>query len=168
MVAGRLISSLLILVSVAIIVMAYNIDEQSVFDPSSASFFPALVGVIMLICAILIAKRGSESSSPATEAAIKKHKQAEETDEEMEDLYEKEDITQKQVNIRLLVFTGIVILFAVLMNYFNFMFLSFVFLFGAMLLLNRQRIIRSFIISAILSVGFYYIFVHVFHVVFPS
>jgi hypothetical protein len=167
MVAGKLISSLLILVSLAVIAMAYNIEEQNLFDPSSASFFPGLVGVIMLISALSIARRGSEASSPAP-GADKQHKPADGTDDDLEDLYEKEEITQKEINIRLLLFTGMVILFAVLMNYFNFMLLSFVFLFVAMLLLSRQNIIRSFIVSAIISVGFYYIFVHVFHVVFPS
>lgn len=167
MVAGKSISVLLIAISLAVLVMAYNIEDQNMFDPSSASFFPGLVGAVMLISAFFIARRGSQPPSPAHEAA-KQEKPIEETDDEMEDLYENEVITQKEINIRIFLFTGLVVLFAVLMNYFNFMLLSFLFLFGSMLLLSREKIFRSFLVSALIAVGFYYIFVHVFHVVFPS
>ncbi|GAA4720285.1 tripartite tricarboxylate transporter TctB family protein [Brevibacillus fulvus] len=165
--AGKTVSVLLIALSLAVVVLAYNIEDQNMFDPSSASFFPGLVGAIMLISALLIAWRGRQSPSPVPEAP-KAERSGEKADEEVEDLYEKEAITQKEINIRLLLFTGLVVLFAILMNYFNFMLLSFLFLFAAMLLLSRQKMFRSFVVSAVMSIACYYIFAHVFHIVFPS
>jgi len=168
MVAGKYISTLLIVISLAVVAMSFNIEGQSVFDPTSPAFFPALVGVVMLISALMIARRGvhSPSSAQVEDKAPKPIAGNEEAEPEKE-MYEIENITQKGINIRLLLFTGLVVLFAVLMNYFNFMVLSFFFLFGAMLLLSREKIVRSLILSVIFSVGFYYIFVYVFHFVFP-
>ncbi|RNB80809.1 tripartite tricarboxylate transporter TctB family protein [Brevibacillus panacihumi] len=170
MVAGKYISTLLIVLSLAVVAMSFNIEGQSVFDPSSPAFFPALVGVVMLISALMIARRGVQSPSSAQEEdKAPKPVAGNEDDEELEkDMYEVENITQKGINIRLILFTLLVVLFAVLMNYFNFMVLSFLFLFGAMLLLSREKVLRSLILSAVFAVGFYYIFVYVFHFVFPS
>ena len=167
MAAGKTISFFLIATSLAVLVMAYNIEEQNMFDPSSASFFPGVVGAVMLISALMVARREMQSSSSPAQEAANQEKPVEGTDEEMEDLYEQEVITHKQIIIRLLLFTGLVVLFAIMMNYFHFMLLSFLFLFASMLLLSRQKIIRSFLISAVISVAFYYIFTYVFHVVFP-
>lgn len=168
MTAGKYISTLLIVLSLAVVVMSFNIEEQDVFDPSSPAFFPALVGVVMLISAILIARRGIQSPSSEQEVAKQHVKTEANAEEEPEkEMYEKENITQKGIHIRLILFTALVFVFAILMNYINFMVLSFLFLFGSMLLLSREKMLRSFIISAIFSVGFYYTFVHVFHIVFP-
>lgn len=168
MVAGKYISTLLIVISLAVVVLSFNIEEQNVFDPSSPSFFPALVGVVMLISALMIARRGIEPPSSAQEET-KQHVAVEGNDEEEpeKEMYEKENITQKGINIRLVLFTGMVVVFAILMNYIHFMLLSFLFLFGSILLLSREKMLRSFIISVIFSVAFYYTFVHVFKIVFP-
>lgn len=169
MTVGKLISTFMIVLSLAIVAMSYNIEDQNIFDPSSASFFPAVVGAVMLISALMIARRGGLTPSSAQQEE-KRHKPAEGIDEEepVQEMYENENITKKEINIRLILFTALVVIFAVLMNYFNFMLLSFCFLFASMLLLSREKIVRSFILSVIFSVGFYYIFVHVFHIVFPS
>jgi hypothetical protein len=83
-------------------------------------------------------------------------------------VFEKENITRKQINKRILFFVSAVILFAILMNYVNFLLISFLYLFGSMILLSRQKMFVSFIVSASFSVVFYYLFVHVFHIVFPA
>ncbi|HZG81853.1 MAG TPA: tripartite tricarboxylate transporter TctB family protein [Brevibacillus sp.] len=168
MIAGKYISTLLIVLSLAVVVMSFNIEGQNVFDPSSPAFFPALVGIVMLISALMIARRGIQPpSSEQEEKKVHKPIEGNEEEEPEQEMYEKEDITQKGINIRLILFTAIVVLFAVLMNYMNFMVLSFLFLFGSMLLLSREKIMRSLILSLIFAVGFYYTFVHVFHIVFP-
>lgn len=168
MTAGKYISTLLIVLSLSVVVLSFNIEEQNVFDPSSPSFFPALVGVVMLICALVIARGGIQSPSSAQEEAKKQVPvKGNDEDEPEKEMYEKENITEKGIRIRLILFTALVVIFAILMNYINFLFLSFLYLFGAMLLLSREKMLRSFIISLILSVGFYYTFVHVFHIVFP-
>lgn len=167
MLVSKYIPALLILVSLAVLAMSNTIEGQNIFDPSSASFFPAVVGVVMLICSILIARRGIQSPSSAHQKAIH-HEPVEGKKEEEEDLYENEIITQKEINVRLVLFTILVVLFAILMNYINFMLVSFLFLISSMLLLSKEKRFRSFLVSAITSVAFYYIFVHVFHIVFPS
>ncbi|MEW9673000.1 tripartite tricarboxylate transporter TctB family protein [Ammoniphilus sp. 3BR4] len=166
MTAGKIISPLLIIISLAVVVLSYTIEDQNVFDPSSASFFPFVIGVVMVICSIFIARGGIQSPASAPEKGKDVGGEKEEAEEEME-LYEKEIITQKEINVRLILFTILVILFAVLMNYANFMIISFLFLMGSMLLLSKEKKFRSFLVSAITSMAFYYIFVHVFHIVFP-
>jgi hypothetical protein len=169
MLTGKYISSFLILVSFAVLAMSYTIEGQNIFDPSSASFFPAIVGAVMLLCSILIGRRGIHPPSSTQQNAIH-HEPMEDKKEEAEEenLYESENITQKEINIRLISFVILVVLFAILMNYLNFMIVSFLFLISSMLLLSKEKRGRSFLVAAITSVAFYYIFVHVFHIVFPS
>jgi hypothetical protein len=169
MLTGKYISSFLILVSFAVLAMSYTIEGQNIFDPSSASFFPAIVGAVMLLCSILIGRRGIHPPS-STQQNATHHEPMESKKEEAEEenLYESENITQKEINVRLLLFVVLVILFAILMNYLNFMVVSFLFLMASMLLLSKQKRFVSFLVSAITSILFYYIFVHVFHIVFPS
>jgi len=165
---SKIIPPSLVLVSLAILYLSFNIEGQKITDPSSASFFPAVIAVIMTICSILIAIRGinnpfSDKKDPAVE-----HAESETASDEDETVFEKENITRKQINKRILFFVSAVILFAILMNYVNFLLISFLYLFGSMILLSRQKMFVSFIVSASFSVVFYYLFVHVFHIVFPA
>ncbi|MEW9673006.1 tripartite tricarboxylate transporter TctB family protein [Ammoniphilus sp. 3BR4] len=164
MTAGKFIPPFLILISLAVVGLSYTIEGQNVFDPSTASFFPFVIGVVMVICSLFIAKGGIESPKDKHQESAGEKK--EDAEEEME-MYEKEIITQKEINVRLILFTILVILFAILMNYINFMIVSFLFLIGSMLMLSKEKKFRSFLVSAITAVAFYYIFVHVFHIVFP-
>ncbi|MEW9674308.1 tripartite tricarboxylate transporter TctB family protein [Ammoniphilus sp. 3BR4] len=169
MTAGKYIPPLMIVVSLAVFAMSYNIEDSSIFDPSSPSFFPAVVGVVMFLCSLLIFRRGSQPSSSLHQKAQQHEsgKKKKEDEDEEEDLYEAEIITPREINVRLILFTVLVVLFAILMNYLNFMLVSFLFLLGSMLLLSKERKFRSFLVSGITSVAFYYIFVYVFHIVFP-
>lgn len=148
----------LILISITVLVLSFYIEEQSVMDPSSAAFFPALLGGIMTVCAILIAIRGILPLSSAEKAT---------EDSEEESTVEMEEISKKDLNIRIFSFLLLVGLFAFLMNYLNFLIISFLFLFSAMFLLSKQKILTSLLIASIFSGVFYYLFVHVFHIVFP-
>lgn len=167
--ADKFIASSIIIVSLAVAAMSFTIEDQNVFDPSSAAFFPAVIGAVMFLCSLAIVRRGIDPPSSAHQK-VKQHESVEKSGEDTEelDMYEIELITPKEINIRLILFTGLVILFAVLMNYFNFMLISFLFLIGSMLLLSKEKKLRSFLVSAIISVACYYIFSHIFHIVFPS
>ncbi|KIL37322.1 hypothetical protein SD71_01125 [Cohnella kolymensis] len=123
--------------------------------------------MIMIICSILIAIRGLHDASADGKGPAAEHAEAE-IDSDDDNVLEKEIISKKQINQRIMLFIGAVLLFAILMNYLNFLIVSFLFLLVSMILLSRQKMIVSLIVSVIFSVIFYYVFAHVFHIVFPS
>lgn len=158
MIAQRLIPPILLIISILFFALSFTIEGQSVVDVSSAAFMPALVGVVMILCSLLIFRRGNKApSSQRTEGTI-----------EEENLVEIEEITKKQLAVRILLFLIGVGLFAFLMNYIHFMVVSFLFLFLIMMMLNRKKIFTSLIISGLMSIIFYYLFSGVFKIVFPS
>lgn len=158
MAINRFIPLLLIVIGVFFFTLCFYIDGQKITDFSSAAFLPAVVAILMIICSLLIAKRGVAAPTATINVP----------EREEESLVEIENITKKQLNIRLLLFLLSVVLFAYLMNYLNFLIVSFLFLFLIMFILNRQKLITSFIISITMSVFFYYLFATVFKIVFPA
>src|SRR5690606_27818072 len=112
-------------------------------------FLPAVTAVLMLVCSLFIMKRGV--AAPSTHLVSEPNE-----DEDVEEsLVEIEEITKKKLYVRLVSFTVVTILFAYLMNFLNFLVVSFLFLFGSMVLLNRKKIVTALIVSAIMSVVFY-------------
>lgn len=156
----RIIPPILIIFACTSLALSFMIEGQKVTDFSSAAFMPAVISFIMVICSLLIAKRGI--AAPSLHSINNANEE-----EGQESLVEIEEITSKQVTVRILSFLLIVILFAFLMNYLNFLLISFLFLLGAMLLLNRKKIVMALVITTILSICFYYLFSIVFKIVFP-
>ncbi|WP_158333717.1 tripartite tricarboxylate transporter TctB family protein [Bacillus sp. OxB-1] len=158
----RIIPGLLFVIASTLLVLSFFIEGQKVTDFSSAAFLPAVTAFLMLVCSLFIMKRGVAAPSPHSVP-----EPGEQEDEE-ESLVEIEDITKKQLYVRLISFTVVTIIFAYLMNFLNFLIISFVFLFGAMILLNRKKIVTALIVSIIMSGVFYYLFSSVFKIVFPT
>ncbi|MEK3934232.1 tripartite tricarboxylate transporter TctB family protein [Sporosarcina sp. FSL W7-1349] len=162
MLVQRIIPALLFVIASTLLVLSFFIDGQKVTDFSSAAFLPAVTSVLMLVCALFIMKRGV--AAPSTHSVPEPG----EDDDEEESLVEIEEITKKQLYVRLVSFTVVTILFAYLMNFLNFLFVSFLFLFGGMILLNRKKIVTALIVSVIMSGVFYYLFSSIFKIVFPT
>lgn len=145
-------------ISLVFLGLSFNIKNNSVFNPTSASFFPALTAVILLGCSVLIWLKKDKTRSFS---------------EDTEDLDKEKSEPQKSGPAtnqlkRLGIFLGAVILFAVLMNYVHFLLLSTIYLFVAMSMLNRSRWMANLLTSAITASLIYFLFVNVFEIVFPS
>lgn len=164
MLVHRVIPALLFVIASTLLVLSFFIEGQKVTDFTSAAFLPAVTAVLMLVCSLFIMKRGV--AAPSTHTAPVPSEKMEE--EEEESLVEIEELTKKQLYVRLVTFTVVTILFAYLMNYLNFLVVSFLFLFGGMVLLNRKKIVTALIVSAIMSGVFYYLFSSIFKIVFPT
>ncbi|MFS0575178.1 tripartite tricarboxylate transporter TctB family protein [Sporosarcina sp. 179-K 3D1 HS] len=161
MLVHRIIPALLFVIASTLLVLSFFIEGQKVTDFSSAAFLPAVTAVLMLVCSLFIMKRGV--AAPSTHSVPQPGEE-----EEEESLVEIEEITKRQLYIRLVSFTVVTILFAYLMNFLNFLVVSFLFLFGGMVLLNRKKIVTALIVSVIMSGVFYYLFSSIFKIVFPT
>ncbi|WP_161974940.1 tripartite tricarboxylate transporter TctB family protein [Bacillus timonensis] len=159
MTMNRIIPPFLILLAFGFFALCFTVEGHKITDPTSAVFLPGVTAVLMIICSFLIAKKGVSASDPSDAVEI---------DDDGKTLVEVEKITRKQLIIRLVLFVVVVLLFAYLMNYLNFMILSFIYLIVAMFMLERKRIVISLINSIVISVVFYFLFSFVFKIVFPS
>lgn len=144
---------LLFVISLMILGLSFNIKDSSVLIPSSASFFPAMIAVILLICSLLIWRKNNNSIPPQNQ-----------TDDADHNTF----ISIKDQLKRLVPFLCTLILFAILMNYIHFLLLSTIYLFTVMSMLNKTRWIMNILTSVISASLIYFLFVNVFEIVFPS
>lgn len=156
----RTIPYLLTAFSLLVLVLSFQIEDHDVFDPSSAAFFPAVIGIVLVLCSVAIWRRGV--LPPPSSVVV-----TEETAEE-ETMFENEVISKRDLAKRIIFFLIGISVFAFLMSYVNFMLLSFIYLFATMFLLDRKRWKMGLITSLISSAIIYGVFVYVFNIVFPS
>lgn len=151
----RIIPILLLIVSLLFLGLSFDIEDHSVFDPVSAAFFPGLISVVLLGCAIAIRRRGISSPSPGQKS------------EDPESVVEEEIISPSQLRKRILYFLIVILLFSFLMKYVHFLVLSIIYLFVSMLLLNRAGKRASLATAVITAAVVYFVFVYIFKIVFP-
>ncbi|SDC39463.1 Tripartite tricarboxylate transporter TctB family protein [Melghirimyces thermohalophilus] len=149
--SSRGVPFLLTAISLTILGLSFNIEDNQVLDPSSASFFPALIAILLLICSLLIWRR---KAIPASD--------------EKEDQGSDEGSEPSLPLVRLVSFIGGILLFAVLMQVIHFLLLSILYLFTSMTILNRSRWLTNLLVAVITAGVIYVLFVYIFKIVFPS
>lgn len=159
MTAARIVGPLLLIaISLIIFGLSFNIKDSSVFDPTSASFFPALISLILLACSIAIWRRGALFPSPDEEESSQSDKKPANAG----------NIATKTQLKQLFAFLFGLFLFAFLMNVVHFLPLSAIYLFLVMTFLNRSKWRTNLLVSVIASSLIYFSFVYLFEIVFPS
>ncbi|PTM58422.1 tripartite tricarboxylate transporter TctB family protein [Desmospora activa] len=154
---------LLIAISLIVLGLSLNIKDNSVLDPTSASFFPAVVSLILMASSIAIWKRGAFSPSPNEEESVHHPDRSVNATDPIA------NPTTKNFQIKqLILFLIGVVSFAYLMNFIHFLLLSTVYLFLAMTFLNRSKWRSNLLISILTSSLIYFMFVSLFEIVFPS
>ncbi|MDQ0157183.1 tripartite tricarboxylate transporter TctB family protein [Robertmurraya andreesenii] len=153
---------LLLVISLFILIQSLNIKEQSVFDPSSGAFLPAIISLVLILCTIIIWKEEMIKSQASRQHLA-------DPDNEIPEVNDGTfgGISKKVVYMQMALFVVLSLVFAFLMNYVNFLILSIVFLIIAMILIKREGILKVFITSIVTSAIIYYSFVYVFKIVFP-
>lgn len=150
---------LMVIVSLLVLSQAFVMENQSIIDPASGSFFPALIALIML-CAGIVTIFQDRSST---------QKKAEETTEQENESNEAaalETFTKKDYKL-ILIYFCLVIGFVILLPILTFFPAAFLFLLTSMFYLKGVSWLLNVTVSLATIVVIYFLFSQLFNIVFP-
>ncbi|RSL32155.1 tripartite tricarboxylate transporter TctB family protein [Salibacterium salarium] len=153
--------------SLLVLSQAIVMEDQAITDPSSGSFFPALISVIMLAAGIftIFQERLSRRSSPQHDSVEQVDAKADNVNTDIEN-ETSSAFTKKDYSLILLYFC-MVIVFVLLLPVLSFFPAAFLFLIGSMWYLRGVSLVLNIIISIITIIVIYFLFSELFNIVFP-
>ncbi|WP_252312825.1 tripartite tricarboxylate transporter TctB family protein [Sinobaca sp. H24] len=147
------------IVSILIFSQALLMEGQSIVDPSSGSFFPALISFIMFGTSLWTIYQSNKSRRSASDLS------SEEVDEsELEE--DREPFSKKDYTFILLYF-AIVVLFVLLLPLLSFFPAAFIFLAASMLYLRNVSWKLNIAVSVVSVTVIFFLFSEFFNIVFP-
>ena len=172
----RLVGIIFLVVGVVYFGLAFTIPVYDAYGGSSvvdSSFVPKVVGVLMIVLSILQLVFSSKAgkSAPAAEASAKPAETAEEDGEFRVEDWDDDAANRNADTKSLIMIFVVLIIYMALMSVLGFMISSALFLFATMMLLTpKQKMKLPFIIilSLVVSVGVYYLFVYGLDMVLPA
>lgn len=172
----RLVGIIFLVVGVVYFGLAFTIPVYDAYGGSSvvdSSFVPKVVGVLMIVLSILQLFFSSKASknAPAAEASAKPAETAEEDGEFRVEDWDDDAANRNADTKSLIMIFVVLIIYMALMSVLGFMISSALFLFATMMLLTpKQKMKLPFIIilSLVVSVGVYYLFVYGLDMVLPA
>ena len=171
-----LVGIIFLVVGIAYFGLAFTIPSYDAYGGSSvvdSSFVPKVIGVLMIVLSILQLAFASKASkdAPAAEAPAAPAETAEEDGEfKVEDW--DDDAANRNADTKALIgIFAILIVYMALMSVLGFMISSALFLFATMMLLTpkqKRKLPVIIILSVVVSVGVYYLFVYGLDMVLPT
>lgn len=170
-----LVGVIFLVVGIAYFALAFTIPSYDAYGGSSvvdSSFVPKVVGILMIVLSVmqlLIASKSSKNA-PTVEASAKPEETAEEGGEfKVEDW---DDAANRNADTKALVAIFLIlIVYMALMSVLGFMISSALFLFATMMLLTpkqKRKLPIMIILSVVVAVGVYYLFVYGLDMVLPT
>ncbi|MFB4163192.1 tripartite tricarboxylate transporter TctB family protein [Alteribacillus sp. JSM 102045] len=154
---------MMVIVSLLVLSQAFMMENQSITDPASGSFLPALIALIMLAAGIItIFKDGRQRASSA-------HMEEEENfkkDDSINKTSEADTFTKQDYKLILLYFC-LVIAFVLILPIISFFPAAFLFLAASMFFLKGVSWLLNITISLGTVVVIYFLFSELFNIVFP-
>lgn len=147
------------IVSILIFSQALLMEGQSIIDPSSGSFFPALISFIMSGTSLLTIYQSNKSRRSASGISSENIEDAEL--EEDREAFLKKDYTF------ILLYFAIVVLFVLLLPLISFFPAAFIFLAASMLYLKNVSWKLNLTVSALSVTVIFFLFSEFFNIVFP-
>ena len=171
-----LVGVIFLVVGIAYFALAFTIPSYDAYGGSSvvdSSFVPKVVGILMIVLSVmqlLIASKSSKNA-PTVEASAKPEETAEEGGEfKVEDW--DDDVANRNADTKALVAIFLIlIVYMALMSVLGFMISSALFLFATMMLLTpkqKRKLPIIIILSVVVAVGVYYLFVYGLDMVLPT
>lgn len=171
-----LVGVIFLVVGIAYFALAFTIPSYDAYGGSSvvdSSFLPKVVGVLLILLSVLqlvFASRTSKSA-PAAEAPAAPAETADENGEfKVEDW--DDDAANRNADTKALVAIFLIlIVYMALMSVLGFMISSALFLFATMMLLTpkqKRKLPVIIILSVVVAVGVYYLFVYGLDMVLPA
>ncbi|WP_158737899.1 tripartite tricarboxylate transporter TctB family protein [Alteribacillus sp. YIM 98480] len=150
---------LMVIVSLLVLSQAVVMENQSIIDPASGSFFPALIALIMLGAGIVtIFQDRSSTQKKAAETA--------EQENESNEADALETFTKKDYKL-ILIYFCLVIGFVILLPILTFFPAAFLFLLTSMFYLKGVSWLLNVTVSLATIVVIYFLFSQLFNIVFP-
>ena len=163
-----------LLIGVVYFALAFTIPAYDAYGGSSvvdSSFVPKVVGVLlMLLSAVQIYLTGKKGRQPAAPKEQPAAQEGESEEFRVED-YDDDALSKNADTKSLLAIFAILILYMALMSVLGFMISTALFLMASMLLLTpaeKRRLPFMIVLSLVVSVGVYYLFVNGLDLVLPA
>lgn len=170
-----LVGVIFLVVGIVYFALAFTIPIYDAYGGSSvvdSAFVPKVVGILLIVLSILqlvFALRASKSA-PAAETHVRPAETADEDKFKVEDW--DDDAANRNADTKALVaIFAILIVYMALMSTLGFMISSALFLFATMMLLTpkeKRKLPVIIILSVIVAVGVYYLFVYGLDMVLPA
>lgn len=145
-----LVGIIVALAGLVYVFTAYNLPRSTVGAPLSPSYFPLLLGGVLVVLGILLFIRSDMSKS-------------------IESLKNLKNMSKNEkANSKLIIITcAICILYAVIFNVLGFVISTIVFLEAMLYLTNKKEILKNTIVSLCFSIGVYIIFSNFLGIILP-
>ncbi|MDQ0298043.1 hypothetical protein J2S78_000451 [Salibacterium salarium] len=152
--------------SLLILIQAIMMEDQTIIDPSSGSFFPALISICMFAAGVftIFQERLSWRSSSQNNSA--EGDDADDLNTNSETTKTSNAFTKKDYTLILLYF-GMVIVFVLLLPVISFFPAAFLFLITSMFYLRGISLVLNITISILTIIVIYFLFSELFNIVFP-
>lgn len=171
-----LVGVIFLVVGIAYFALAFTIPSYDAYGGSSvvdSAFVPKVIGVLLIVLSVLqlvFASRASKNIPPAEHAA--KSAEAAEEDGEFKVEDWDDDAANRNADTKALIaIFAILIVYMALMSTLGFMISSALFLFATMMLLTpkqKRKLPIIIILSVVVAVGVYYLFVYGLDMVLPT
>lgn len=171
-----LVGVIFLVVGIAYFALAFTIPIYDAYGGSSvvdSAFVPKVIGVLLIVLSVLqlvFASRASKNIPPA-EPAAKSAEAAEEDGEFKVEDWDDDAANRNADTKALIAIFAILIVYMALMSTLGFMISSALFLFATMMLLTpkqKRKLPVIIILSVVVAVGVYYLFVYGLDMVLPA
>lgn len=171
-----LVGVIFLVVGIAYFALAFTIPIYDAYGGSSvvdSAFVPKVIGVLLIVLSVLqlvFASRASKNIPPA-EPAAKSAEAAEEDGEFKVEDWDDDAANRNADTKALIAIFAILIVYMALMSTLGFMISSALFLFATMMLLTpkqKRKLPVIIILSVVVAVGVYYLFVYGLNMVLPA
>ncbi|SDH26506.1 Tripartite tricarboxylate transporter TctB family protein [Alteribacillus persepolensis] len=155
---------LMVIISLVVLSQALMMEDQSVTDPSSGSFFPALISVIMLAAGIFTIfqdNRARAATQQSDKDAVEKAPDTTTTASESNLIFTKKDYQL------IIAYFALVVGFVLLLPVLTFFPAAFLFLIASMFFLKGVSWFVNIAVSIGTIVVIYFLFSQLFNIVFP-